>query len=81
MKKMGQDKIIASRSVSEILKRFDKKIKDPRSFSEGKEIVKIIRSFLKISCKLSQLDKRLLDFTKKIILKEILLKNLNLFKI
>ena len=65
MKKMGQDKIIASRSVSEILKRFDKKIKDPRSFSEGKEIVKIIRSFLKISCKLSQLDKRLLDFTKK----------------
>ena len=65
MKKMEQDRIIASRSVSEILKRFDKKIKDPRSFTEGKEIVKIIRSFLKINCKLSQLDKRLLDFTKK----------------
>ena len=63
MKKMEQDRIIASRSVSEILKDLIK-IKDPRSFTEGKEIVKIIRSFLKINCKLSQLDKRLLDFTK-----------------
>ena len=58
MKKMKQDKIIAGRNISEILKRFNKKIKDPRSFSEGKEIVKIIRSFLKINCKLSQLDER-----------------------
>ncbi|MBD1171922.1 ATP phosphoribosyltransferase regulatory subunit [Pelagibacterales bacterium SAG-MED05] len=65
MKKMAQDKIIAGRSVSEILKRFDKKIKDPRSFSEGKHIVKIIRSFLKINCKLSKLDETLLDFIKK----------------
>ena len=56
MKKMDQDRIIASRSISEILKRFDKKIKDPRSFNEGKEIVKFIRSFLKINCKLSELD-------------------------
>ena len=65
MKKMSQDKTIAGRSVSEILKRFDKKIKDPRSFNEGKQIVKIIRSFLKINCKLSKLDKTLLDFIKK----------------
>ena len=65
MKKMAQDKIIAGRSVSEILKRFDKKIKDPRSFSEGIHIVKIIRSFLKINCKLSKLDETLLDFIKK----------------
>ena len=28
MKKLDQDKIIAGRTVSEILKRFDKKIKD-----------------------------------------------------
>ena len=35
------------------------------------KIVKIIRSFLKINCKLSELDKRLLDFTKKIISKNI----------
>jgi ATP phosphoribosyltransferase regulatory subunit len=65
MKKMDQDKIIAGRSISEILKRFDKKIKDPRSFSDGKQIVKIIKSFLKINCKLSKLDEKLLVFTKK----------------
>ena len=65
MKKMDRDKVIAGRSISEILKRFNKKIKDPRSFNEGKQIVKIIRSFLKINCKLSKLDKTLLDFIKK----------------
>ena len=65
MKKLDQDKISAGRSVSEILKRFDKKLKDPRSFTDGKKIVKIIKSFLQIKCKLSKLDERLLDFTKK----------------
>jgi ATP phosphoribosyltransferase regulatory subunit len=65
MKKMKQEKIIAGRSIIEILKRFDKKIKDPRSFNEGKKIVKIIRSFLKINCKLSKMDEKLLDFAKK----------------
>jgi len=65
MKKMEQEKVIAGRSISEILKRFDKKIKDPRSFNEGKKIVKIIRSFLKIKCQLLKLDKKLLDFAKK----------------
>ena len=74
MKKMRQDKVIAGRSISEILKRFDKKIKDPRSFNEGKQIVKIIRSFLKINCKLSKLDETLLNFAKKNNLKE------NIFK-
>jgi ATP phosphoribosyltransferase regulatory subunit len=65
IKKMNQDEIIAGRSIAEILKRFDKKINDPRSFNEGKKIVKIIRSFLKISCQLSKLDKNLLDFAKQ----------------
>ena len=74
MKKMEQDKVIAGRSISEILKRFDKKIKDPRSFNEGKQIVRIIRSFLKINCKLSKLDETLLNFAKKNNLKE------NIFK-
>ena len=74
MKKMQQEKVIAGRSISEILKRFDKKIKDPRSFNEGKKIVKIIRSFLKISCQLSKLDNKLLDFAKKNNLKK------NIFK-
>ena len=51
MKKMDQDKLVAGRSISEILKRFEKKIKDPRSFNNGKKIVKIIKSFLNINCK------------------------------
>jgi len=74
MQKMNQDQIVAGRSISEILKRFNKKIKDPRSFNNGKQIVKIIKSFLKINCKLSNLDKKLLDFTKKNNLKK------NIFK-
>ena len=74
MKKFDQNKMIAGRSIIEILKRFDKKLKDPRSFSNGKKIVKIIKSFLKINCKLSKLEKRLLDFTKKNNLKK------NIFK-
>ena len=74
MKKMKQDKVIASRTISDILKRFNKKIKDPRSFREGKEIVKIIRSFLKINCKLSKLDEKLLNFANKNNLKK------NIFK-
>jgi ATP phosphoribosyltransferase regulatory subunit len=65
MKKMDQEKVIAGRSIAEILKKFDKKIKDPRSFTEGKKIVKIIRLFLKINCKLAHLDEKLLDFAKK----------------
>ena len=74
MKKVDQAKVIAGRSISEILNRFEKKIKDPRSFVDGKKIVKIIRSFLKINCKLSELDKKLLDFAKKNNLKK------NIFK-
>ena len=74
MKKLDEDKIVAGRSISEILKRFEKKIKDPRSFNDGKQIVKIIKSFLKINCKLSKLDEKLLDFAKKNNLKK------NIFK-
>ena len=74
MKKMNQEKVIAGRSIAEILKRFDKKIKDPRSFTDGKEIVRIIKSFLKINCKLSKLDEKFLDFASKNNLKK------NIFK-
>ena len=75
MKKLDQSKIIAGRSISEILKRFDKKLKDPRSFADGKKIVKIIKSFLQINCKLSKLDEKLLDFAKKNNLKKNIFKN------
>ena len=76
IKKMDQEKIIAGRSVSEILKRFDKKIKNPRSFNEGKKIVKIIRSFLEINCELSKLDSKLLNFARKNNLKKNIFKEL-----
>ena len=65
MRKLDQEIVVAGRSILEILKRFDKKIKDPRSFADGKKIVKIIRSFLRINCKLSKIDETLLDFAKK----------------
>jgi ATP phosphoribosyltransferase regulatory subunit len=81
MKKMDQDKVVAGRSISEIINRFNKKIKDPRSFSDGKQIVKIIKSFLRINCKLSKLDETLLEFAKKNNLKKNIFKELNLFKI
>ena len=77
MKKLDQDKLVAGRSISEILKRFDKKIKNPRSFADGKKIVKIIKSFLKINCNLSYLDEKLLDFAKKNNLKKNIFKDLN----
>ena len=75
MKKMSKDNVIAGRSISAILKRFDKKIKDPRSFADGKKIVRIIKTFLKINCKLSKLDNELLNFAKKNKLKENIFKN------
>ena len=74
MKKMAQNKVVAGRSISEILNRFNKKIKDPRSFSDGKQIVKIIKSFLKINCTINKLDEKLLEFTQNNNLKK------NIFK-
>ena len=65
MKNLDQSKEIASRKVSEILSRFDRKIKDPRSFGKNKKIVKIIRDFLKISCSIGKLDQTLKNFVKK----------------
>jgi ATP phosphoribosyltransferase regulatory subunit len=65
MKNLDQNNEIANRKVSEILSRFDRKIKDPRSFSENKKIAKIIRDFLKISCSIDKLEKTLKSFVKK----------------
>ena len=65
MKKFDQDKEIANRKVSEILSRFDRKIKDPRSFVENKKIAGIIREFLKINCSIDKLEKTLKSFVKK----------------
>jgi len=65
MTNLNQHKEIANRKVLEILSRFDRKIKDPRSFTENKKIAKIIREFLKINCSISKLEKNLKSFIKK----------------
>ena len=44
LKKLNQNEEIAGRKISEILSRFDKKIRDPRSFAEGKETYKTGKS-------------------------------------
>ncbi len=62
MKNIDQNKEIAGRKVSEIISRFDRKIKDPRSFKENKKIVKIIRDFLNINCSIEKLEKTLNKF-------------------
>ena len=69
--KLNQNEEIAGRKISEILSRFDKKIRDPRSFAEGKKTAKIIKEFLKISCPLGQMEKYLNNFFKKNVLTEI----------
>ena len=80
MKNLDQNKEIANRKVSEILSRFDRKIKDPRSFSENKKIVKIIREFLKIHCSIDKIERILKDFIKKYKLSKNILSDLTAIK-
>jgi len=75
MKKLNQTGEIAGRRISEILSRFDKKIRDPRSFVEGTKTARVIREFLKISCPIDQMDKSLKNFFKKYNIKKSLIKN------
>jgi len=54
--------MVGGRKISEILNRFNNKIKDPRKFAEGKETASIIREYLKISCPMNVARKKLNDF-------------------
>ena len=65
MLKDDQSTIIANRTIYEILSRFDKKIKDPRRPSKGRNISKIIKEFLKIKCPINNAAKVLNKFFKK----------------
>ena len=65
MLKEKQQRLIAGRSVGEILNRFNNKIKDPRRTSRGKKVSKIIKDFLKINCPISKAAGRLNVFFKK----------------
>ena len=65
MLKENKSSIIAGRSIEEILSRFDKKIKDPRLPSKGKNVSKIIKEFLKIKCPINKAAGELNKFFKK----------------
>jgi len=65
MLKDNQQTIFAGRSIKEILKRFDNKIKDPRRTSKGKKVSKIIKEFLKINCPINEAGEKLNFFFKK----------------
>ena len=62
--KKSPETMIAGRSVGEILKRFDAKIKDPRQANLGKKVSKIIKSFLKINCPINRAAQELNKFFK-----------------
>ena len=65
MKSENQSQIIGGRKISEILNRFNNKIKDPRKFAEGKKTASIIREYLKISCPMNAARKKLNNFFSK----------------
>ncbi len=65
MLKGNQSKVVAGRSIKEILKRFDHKIKDPRRTNKGKNVSKIIKDFLRIKCPINKAASELNKFFKK----------------
>ena len=66
MLKDDQSSIVANRTIKEILKRFDNKIKDPRRASKGRNISKVIKEFLRIKCPINKAAFELNKFFKKI---------------
>jgi ATP phosphoribosyltransferase regulatory subunit len=62
MKKLRPNEKIAGRKIKEILNRFEKKIKEPRSNINGVRVVKIIRDFLKINCPFKDVKNELKKF-------------------
>ena len=65
MLKEDLSKVIAGRSINEILKRFDNKIRDPRGAKKGENVSKIIKDFLKIKCPINKAANELNKFFKK----------------
>ena len=65
MLKNDQSSIVAGRTLKEILERFDKKIKDPRRASKGRNTSKIIKDFLRIKCPINKAAKELNKFFRK----------------
>ncbi|MDB9760498.1 ATP phosphoribosyltransferase regulatory subunit [Pelagibacteraceae bacterium] len=62
MKKLKPNEMIAGRKIKEILNRFEKKIKEPRSNIKGARVAQIIRDFLNINCSLRNAKNELKKF-------------------
>ena len=75
LEKLDSNTIIGGRTVSEIIKRFNKKIKDPRDDYKGKKNVKIIRDFLNINTSLQKAESKILSFFLKNKLNNLFIKN------
>jgi len=65
LEKLDSNEIIGGRTVYEIIKRFNKKIKDPRDNYKGKKNVKIIRDFLNINTSMQKAESEILSFFSK----------------
>ena len=65
MIKNDLSKVIAGRSIKEILDRFNNKIKDPRRTRSGKNVSKLIKDFLKIKCPIANAAEELNKFFRK----------------
>jgi ATP phosphoribosyltransferase regulatory subunit len=65
LEKLDPNSIIGGRTVSEIVKRFNKKIKDPRDDYKGKKNVGIIRDFLNINTSIQKAESAILSFFSK----------------
>ena len=65
MKSENSTQIVGGRKISEILSRFNNKIKDPRKFAEGKITASIIREYLKITCPINLARNKLNNFFSK----------------
>ena len=65
MKRMNPKIVIGGRSINEILKRFEKKNKEPRSKIDGNFINKIFNEFLNITCPLKMAKNVLENFEKE----------------
>jgi len=73
---MDGNKIIGGRTVTEIIERFEKKIKDPRDNFNGSRSVKIIKDFLKIKIPLKKSAGAIKKFIE---INDLKIKNLNQF--
>jgi len=80
MQKLDSNQNIAGRKISEILKRFKKKISEPRSNIDGKRVSRIVKEYLNINCKLKNAKKNLNRFETKYEL-NLKLDNFDLFKL